>query len=61
MEKTKKTYTKPELERVKFNFKAQMQSQSIADNKNTGCYKMSYDCYGYIMDYGCYDYKYIGC
>lgn len=50
MEKTKKTYTKPELERVKFNFKAQMQSQSsenrlgCSDDNRANC-----------------DFKYYGC
>lgn len=53
MEKTKKTYTKPELERVKFNFKAQLQSQSGYE-KYQDCYtKKSYECYGYTMDYRC--------
>lgn len=37
MEKTKKTYTKPELERVKFNFKAQMQSQSSENRLERQC------------------------
>lgn len=47
MEKTKKTYTKPELERVKFNFKAQMQSQSGYEREGENCYNPGYKCYGY--------------
>ena len=50
MEKTKKTYTKPELERVKFNFKAQLQAQSEY-KKDENCYNSGFKCYGFDYRY----------